>query len=136
MSIDDRGHSKSNQFSMGNEAIARGALEAGVQFAAGYPGTPSSEIIQKLSEAAISLNLRVEWSTNEKAATEGGAAAAFSGLYSIATMKNAGLSVALDFLTHLSYTGLGDRGGAMVTVVCDDPNAHSSGDETDSRWLA
>jgi indolepyruvate ferredoxin oxidoreductase alpha subunit len=51
-------------------------------------------------------------------------------------MKNAGLSVALDFLTHLSYTGLGDRGGAMVTVVCDDPNAHSSGDETDSRWLA
>jgi indolepyruvate ferredoxin oxidoreductase alpha subunit len=51
-------------------------------------------------------------------------------------MKNAGLSVALDFLTHLSYTGLGDRGGAMVTVVCDDPNAHSSGDETDSRWLS
>lgn len=136
MSIDERNHSKSNQFSMGNEAIARGALEAGVQFAAGYPGTPSSEIIQTLSEAAKSLDLHVEWSTNEKVATEGAAAAAFSGLRSLATMKNAGLSVALDFLTHLNYTGLGDRGGAMVTVVCDDPNAHSSGDETDSRWLA
>jgi indolepyruvate ferredoxin oxidoreductase alpha subunit len=120
---------------MGNDAIARGALEAGAQFAAGYPGTPSSEIIQTLSQAAKALNLHVEWSTNEKAAVEGAAAAAFAGLRSLAAMKNAGLSVALDFLTHLSYTGLGDRGGAMVAVVCDDPNAHSSGDETDSRWL-
>ena len=120
---------------MGNDAIARGALEAGAHFAAGYPGTPSSEIIQTLSQAAKALNLHVEWSTNEKAAVEGAAAAAFAGLRSLTAMKNAGLSVALDFLTHLSYTGLGDRGGAMVTVVCDDPNAHSSGDETDSRWL-
>lgn len=123
-------------FLMGNEAIARGVLEAGVQFAAGYPGTPSSEIIQRLSESARDLNLHVEWSTNEKAATEGAGAAAFAGLRSLSTMKNAGLSVALDFLTHLSYTGLGDGGGAMVTVVCDDPEGHSSGDETDSRWLA
>jgi indolepyruvate ferredoxin oxidoreductase alpha subunit len=121
---------------MGNEALARGALEAGIQYAAGYPGTPSSEIIQELSHAAKKLNLHVEWSTNEKVAAEGAAAAAFSGLRSLAAMKNAGLSVALDFLTHLSYTGIGNRGGAMVTVVCDDPNAHSSGDETDSRWLA
>jgi len=136
MSIVDRNCSNTTQFSMGNEAITRGALESGVQFAAGYPGTPSSEIIQNLSQAAKSLNLHVEWSTNEKVATEGAAAAAFSGLRSLATMKNAGLSVALDFLTHLSYTGLGNGGGAMVTVVCDDPNAHSSGDETDSRWLA
>ncbi len=120
---------------MGNEAIARGALEAGVQFAAGYPGTPSSEIITTLAGAAKSLNLHVEWSTNEKAAVEGAAAAAFAGLRSLAAMKNAGLSVALDFLTHLSYTGIGDHGGGMITVVCDDPNAHSSGDETDSRWL-
>jgi indolepyruvate ferredoxin oxidoreductase alpha subunit len=123
-------------FLMGNEAIARGALEAGVQFAAGYPGTPSSEIIQRLSEAAKRHNIHIEWSTNEKAATEGVAAAAFAGLRALSTMKNAGLSVALDFLTHLSYTGIGDRGGAMVTVVCDDPEGHSSGDETDSRWLA
>jgi indolepyruvate ferredoxin oxidoreductase alpha subunit len=136
MSIIDENGTHTIQFSMGNGAIARGALESEVQFAAGYPGTPSSEIIQELSQAAENLNIHVEWSTNEKVATEGVAAAAFSGLRSLATMKNAGLSVALDFLTHLSYTGLGDRGGAMVTVVCDDPNAHSSGDETDSRWLA
>jgi indolepyruvate ferredoxin oxidoreductase, alpha subunit len=122
-------------FLMGNEAIARGALEAGVQFASGYPGTPSSEIIASLSDAAKTLNIHVEWSTNEKAAAEGAGAAAFAGLRSLATMKNAGLSVALDFLTHLSYTGIGERGGAMLTVVCDDPDGHSSGDETDSRWL-
>ena len=103
---------------------------------AGYPGTPSSEIIQTLSDAAKTMNIHAEWSTNEKVACEGAAAAAFAGLRSLSAMKNAGLSVALDFLTHLSYTGLGERGGAMVVVVCDDPNAHSSGDETDSRWLA
>ena len=81
-------------------------------------------------------DLYVEWSINEKVAAEECAAAAISGLKSLASMKNAGLSVALDFLTHLSYTGLGEGGGAMVVVVCDDPDGHSSGDETDSRWLA
>lgn len=136
MSIPDKDFSDINQFLIGNEAIARGALEAGVQFAAGYPGTPSSEIIQYLAQQGRNLNLHVEWSTNEKVAAEGAAAAAFAGLKSLATMKNAGLSVALDFLTHLSYTGLGDSAGSMVAVVCDDPEAHSSGDETDSRWVA
>jgi indolepyruvate ferredoxin oxidoreductase alpha subunit len=136
MSGIDQFHANSVHFLMGNEAIARGALESGVQFVTGYPGTPSSEIIQRLSETAKRLNLHVEWSTNEKAAVEGAAAAALAGLRSMATMKNAGLSVALDFLTHLSYTGIGDGAGSMVTVVCDDPDAHSSGDETDSRWLA
>ena len=121
---------------LGNEAIVRGALEAGLNFAAGYPGTPSSEIIENLAKYAADLNLHVEWSTNEKAAAEGAAAAAIAGLRTMAAMKNAGLSVALDFLTHLSLTGLGDEGGSMVVVVCDDPDAHSSGDETDSRWLA
>jgi indolepyruvate ferredoxin oxidoreductase alpha subunit len=125
-----------DHFLMGNEAISRGALEAGVHFASAYPGTPSSEIIQRLSDAARAMNLHVEWSTNEKVAAEGAAAAAFAGLRSLVAMKNAGLSVALDYLTHLAYTGLGDGEGAMVTVVCDDPDAHSSGDETDSRWLA
>ncbi len=127
---------ESLKFLLGNEAIVQGALEAGVNFAAGYPGTPSSEIIERLAGYAKDLNLYVEWSTNEKVATEGAAAAAFAGLRSLSAMKNAGLSVALDFLTHLSMTGLGDRNGAMVVVVCDDPDAHSSGDETDSRWLA
>ncbi|MDA3787052.1 MAG: thiamine pyrophosphate-dependent enzyme [Desulfobacula sp.] len=124
------------QFLMGNHAIARGALEAGVQFATGYPGTPSSEIIQNIAEAAKTLNVYAEWSINEKVASETAGAAAIAGLRSLSAMKNAGLSVALDFLTHLSYSGLGDGGGAMVNIVCDDPDAHSSGDETDSRWLA
>lgn len=124
------------QFMLGNEAIAWAALESGVNYAAGYPGTPSSEIVQELAKHADKLNLYVEWSINEKVAAEGAAAAAVAGLYSLAAMKNAGLSVGLDFLTHLSLTGLGRGGGAMLLVVCDDPDAHSSGDETDSRWLA
>lgn len=124
------------KFLLGNEAIVRGALEAGLDFAAGYPGTPSSELIENLAKYAKRLNLHVEWSTNEKVATEGSAAAAIAGLRSMSAMKNAGLSVALDFLTHLSLTGLGDAKGSMVVAVCDDPDAHSSGDETDSRWLA
>ena len=123
-------------FLLGNEAIARGALEAGVQFAAGYPGTPSTEIIESLAKEANGLTTHVEWSSNEKVAVEATAAAAFAGLYSFASMKNAGLSVAIDFITHLALTGLGESGGSMVIVVCDDPAAHSSGDETDSRWLA
>jgi indolepyruvate ferredoxin oxidoreductase, alpha subunit len=129
-------HNNSRTFFLGNEAIVRGALEAGINYAAGYPGTPSSEIIENLAKYAKDLNLYVEWSTNEKVATEGAAAAAISGLCSLASMKNAGLSVALDFLTHLSLTGIGDENGSMLVVVCDDPDAHSSGDETDSRWLA
>jgi len=129
-------HNSSQKFLLGNEAIVRGALEAGINFAAGYPGTPSSEIIENLAKYAKELNLHVEWSTNEKVATEGAAAAAIAGLRTMAAMKNAGLSVALDFLTHLSLTGLGDEGGSMAVVVCDDPDGHSSGDETDSRWLA
>ncbi len=136
MSIFDQNRSNIRQFMMGNQAIVRGAIESGVQFAAGYPGTPSSEIVENMAEAAKSLNIYAEWSTNEKVGTEAAAAAAIAGMRSLAAMKNAGLSVALDFLTHLSYTGLGDRGGAMVNIVCDDPDAHSSGDETDSRWLA
>ncbi len=127
---------KVSKFLLGNEAIVRGALEARVNFAAGYPGTPSSEIIERLAGVAAQRGLHVEWSTNEKVATEGAGAAATAGLATLSAMKNAGLSVALDFLTHLSLTGLGKQGGSMVVAVCDDPDAHSSGDETDSRWQA
>jgi indolepyruvate ferredoxin oxidoreductase alpha subunit len=136
MSIADSNPANKTLFLMGNEAIARGALEAGVQFAAGYPGTPSSEILQNLANAAKKVDIHAEWSINEKVASESAGAAAFAGLKSIATMKNAGLSVALDFLTHISYSELGNGGGAMVVAVCDDPDGHSSGDETDSRWIA
>jgi len=121
---------------LGNEAIARGALEAGVQFCTGYPGTPSSEIIDSLARVAKEMGIYVEWSANEKVATEGAAAASFAGLRSMATMKNAGMNVASDFLQHHNLSGIGNKGGGMVVVVCDDPGGHSSSDEQDTRWLA
>jgi len=118
---------------MGNEAIVRGALEAGVSVAAGYPGTPSSEIIERLSEAAGERNLYVEWSTNEKVAVEVAAAASFAGLRSLCVMKQNGVNVASDFLLHLASSGT--RGG-MVLVTCDDPGALSSVNEGESRLFA
>ncbi len=118
---------------MGNEAIARGALEAGVSVAGGYPGTPSSEIIEHLARIASERNLYVEWATNEKIATEIAAAASFAGLRSICTMKQNGVHVASDFLLHL--TGTGVRGG-MAVVVCEDPGALSSQNEADARYFA
>ena len=118
---------------IGNEAIARGALEAGVQVAAGYPGTPSSEIIETLSRFAGPGKLYVEWSANEKVAMEVAAAASFSGLRSLCVMKQNGVNVASDFLLHL--VGSGTRGG-MVLVTCDDPGALSSVNEGESRHFA
>jgi indolepyruvate ferredoxin oxidoreductase alpha subunit len=105
---------------MGNEAIARGALEAGVSVATGYPGTPSSEIIERLATVSKKRNLYVEWSVNEKVAMEVAAAASFAGLRSICVMKQNGVNVGSDFLLHLAETGT--RGG-MVLVPCDDPGA-------------
>jgi len=118
---------------MGNEAIARGALEAGVSVVSGYPGTPSSEVIERLSEVARERNLYVEWSTNEKVALEVAAAASFSGLRSMCVMKQNGVNVASDFLLHLASSGT--RGG-IVLVECEDPGALSSVNEGESRYFA
>ena len=118
---------------MGNEAIARGALEAGVNVAAGYPGTPSSEIIETLAKVSKDQNLYVEWSTNEKVSMEVAAAASFAELRSICVLKQNGLNVASDFLLHLA--GSGTRGG-MVVLPCDDPGAISSINEGDTRHFA
>ena len=118
---------------MGNEAMARGALEAGVQVAAAYPGTPSSEIIETLARQAETGRLYVEWSTNEKVALEVAAAASFAGLRSLCVMKQNGVNVASDFLLHLG--GSGTRGG-LVLVTCDDPGALSSVNEGESRHFA
>jgi indolepyruvate ferredoxin oxidoreductase alpha subunit len=118
---------------MGNEAIARGALEAGIQVAAAYPGTPSSEIIENLSRVAEKNRPYVEWSVNEKVAMEVAAAASFAGLRSLCVMKQNGVNVASDFLLHL--VGSGVRGG-MVLVTCDDPGALSSVNEGESRHFA
>jgi len=81
---------------LGNEAIARGALEAGVRVATGYPGTPSTEIIEALAEVSEEMGIYVEWSTNEKIALEVAMGASMCGLRSLAAMKHVGLNVAMD----------------------------------------
>ena len=98
---------------MGNEAIARGALEAGVKVCAAYPGNPSSEIIGTLAKVADELGLHVEWSINEKVALEVAAAASFAGLRGLCAMKQNGLNVASDFLLSLD-----SHGRNVVSVIC------------------
>jgi indolepyruvate ferredoxin oxidoreductase alpha subunit len=122
-----------SQLLMGNEAIARGALEAGVGFASAYPGTPSSEIIGSLAEAAGEMDIYAEWSVNEKVALEAAAAASFAGVRAIVAMKQNGLNVASDFLMTLNLTG---TVAGLVLVLCDDPSALSSTNEQDSRPIA
>lgn len=117
---------------MGNEAIALGAVKAGVKVVTGYPGTPSTEIIETLiAEKAPHVN--VQWSTNEKVAMEIAAGAAYTGARSLVTMKQVGLNVAADPLMSLSYIGV--KGG-MVVVVADDPGPWSSQTEQDTRHFA
>ncbi len=118
---------------MGNEAIARGALEAGVHFCAAYPGSPSSEILGVLSRAASLFDLYAEWSANEKVALEGACGAAFTGLRALAAMKQNGVNVASDLLTAVALTG---TPGGLVLVVCDDPGGISSTNEVDTRHYA
>jgi indolepyruvate ferredoxin oxidoreductase alpha subunit len=122
-----------SQLLMGNEAIARGALEAGLGFASAYPGTPSSEIIGSLAEVAREMDIYVEWSVNEKVALEAAAAASFAGVRALAAMKQNGLNVASDFLMNLNLTG---TNAGLVLVVCDDPSGLSSTNEQDSRPIA
>jgi len=115
---------------LGNEAIVRGALEAGVAVATTYPGTPSSEIGDTFYEIYKSAGIYFEFSTNEKVALEVAASAALSGLRSIVAMKHVGLNVAADSFMSLSYTGV--KAG-MVIVSADDPGMHSSQNEQDNR---
>ena len=123
-----------SQLFMGNEAIARGALEAGIGFAAAYPGTPSSEILGSLSAVAKRMGIYAEWSVNEMVATEAAAGASLAGIRSITAMKQLGVNVASDFLSILVMSGLGK--GGFVLVSCDDPGAISSDNEEDSRNMA
>ena len=117
------------QLLMGNEAMAFGAIRAGVGFASGYPGTPSTEIIETLSKNNDG-SFYVEWSVNEKSAMEAGAGAAMAGIRTLVTMKQVGLNVASDPLMSLNYTGV--KAG-MVIVVADDPGPNSSQTEQDTR---
>jgi len=118
---------------LGNEAIARGAIEAGVQVVAAYPGTPSSEIVEELLKNAPQAGFYAEWSINEKVSFELAAGAALTGARALTAMKGAGLNVVMDLFLTLPYTGT--RGG-LVIVVADDPDAHYSSNEQDSRLLA
>ena len=115
---------------MGNEAVARGAIEAGVDLAIGYPGTPSSEVIPTLVPLAEDVGMRAEWAVNEKVAFDIGTGAAFAGSRCLVTMKSAGVNVASDSIMSVAY---GDVNGGLVIYVADDPGAHAGMEETDSR---
>ncbi len=115
---------------LGNDAIARGAYEAGVKVSSAYPGTPSTEISEFLSKYD---EVYTEWAPNEKVALEVAAGASIAGVRSMACMKHVGLNVASDPLYTLSYTGVG---GGLVIVVADDPGLASSQNEQDTRMIA
>lgn len=120
------------EFLMGNQAIALGALAAGVRLVAGYPGTPSTEVLETIAKNRQE-NTYVEWSVNEKSAMEVGAGAAYTGARTMVTMKQVGLNVAADPLMSLEYIGV--KGG-MVILVADDPGPISSQTEQDTRHFA
>jgi indolepyruvate ferredoxin oxidoreductase, alpha subunit len=113
----------------GNEALARGAWEAGVKVAAAYPGTPSTEILESLAAFPAS-DVHAQWSTNEKVALDVAIGASFAGVRALAAMKHVGLNVAADSLMSQTYIGVN---GGLVIVVADDPGIHSSQNEQDSR---
>ncbi|WP_411681498.1 indolepyruvate ferredoxin oxidoreductase subunit alpha [Clostridium thailandense] len=114
----------------GNEAIARGAWEAGVRFASAYPGTPSTEILENV---ALYKEIYSEWAPNEKVAVEAVIGASIAGARSLAAMKHVGLNVAADPLFTFAYTGVN---GGMVLISADEPGQHSSQTEQDNRNYA
>ena len=114
----------------GDEAVARGAWEAGVRYAAAYPGTPSTEILENLSTYP---ELTAEWACNEKVALESVIGASIAGGRAIASMKHVGLNVAADPLFTFSYTGVG---AGTVIVTADEPGQFSSQNEQDNRYYA
>jgi len=113
----------------GNEAIARGAWEAGVKVAAAYPGTPSTEILESLARYPAE-DLHAQWSTNEKVALDVAIGASFAGKRALAAMKHVGLNVAADAFMSQAYIG---SNGGLVIAVADDPGIHSSQNEQDTR---
>jgi len=115
----------------GNEAVARGAWRYGVHFAAAYPGTPSTEILETILREYP--DVRAHWSVNEKVAFDEALGASIGGARVMVAMKHVGLNVAADSLMTASYTGVG---GGFVVVSCDDPDMHSSQNEQDNRHYA
>ncbi len=122
-------NSTERQLLSGDEAVARAALDCGVHLGVGYPGTPSTEILEDFSR----LGGKAEWAPNEKVALEVGIGAAYGGAAALVTMKHVGLNVAADPLFTVAYTGVP---GALVIVSADDPGMHSSQNEQDNRNFA
>ena len=118
------------QLLTGNEALARGAWEAGLSVASAYPGTPSTEILENL---ALHKDIYAEWAPNEKVALEVASGASIAGVRALATMKHVGLNVAADPLFTMAY--IGSLGG-LVVVSADDPGVFSSQNEQDNRFYA
>jgi indolepyruvate ferredoxin oxidoreductase alpha subunit len=120
---------------LGDEAVARGAIDAGISAAYAYPGTPSTEIFQTIQDQARALGLPVRglWSTNEKVALEEGVGVSYAGKRAIVSMKHVGLNVAADPFMNVAVSG---THGGLVVVVADDPSMHSSQNEQDSRYFA
>lgn len=121
-----------SQTVLGNEAIAYGLYDEGVEFAASYPGTPSTEVMDQLLELASNTPLNASWSTNEAVAFEEAAATAITGTDSAFVCKSVGINVAMDPLMTLANSGVN---GALVIVVADDPAMHSSQNEQDNRLI-
>jgi len=114
----------------GDEAIARGAFEAGCHFASAYPGTPSTEILQNMTQYK---EVFAEWAPNEKVSIEAAAGASIAGMRSMASMKHVGVNVAADPLFTFAYTGVN---GGCVIITADEPGMHSSQNEQDNRYYA
>lgn len=117
----------------GNEAIAEGIIESGVEVVSGYPGTPSTEVILTLLSRKEELGIHIEWSTNEKVAFEIAAGAAWAGKRALVTMKMSGVNVAADSLASIAYSGCT---GGLVIFVADDPGVSAGMPEEDSRYYA
>ena len=131
-SVEQDGGKNSRRPMTGNEALARGAWEAGVRVGAAYPGTPSTEIMENLARYPKE-DVAAQWSTNEKVACDVAIGASFAGARAMTSMKHVGLNVASDALMSKTYIGVN---AGLVLVVCDDPGIHSSQNEQDSRFYS
>ncbi|HPR18774.1 MAG TPA: indolepyruvate ferredoxin oxidoreductase, partial [Candidatus Cloacimonadota bacterium] len=120
---------------LGDEAVAQGVLDAGLSGAYGYPGTPSTEIVEYVQKdrEAIERNVHRTWSANEKTAMEEALGMSYAGKRVIVTMKHVGLNVAADAYVNSALTG---ANGGVIVAVADDPSMHSSQNEQDSRFYA
>lgn len=123
----------SKKILLGDEAIALGAIDAGISGAYAYPGTPSTEILEFVEKYAEKENIQAVWSANEKVAYEEALGMSSVGKRAIVAMKHVGLNVAADPFVNSAITG---AGGGLLVIVADDPSMHSSQNEQDSRYYA